>query len=311
MTIWTKRKNKQLYSGAGDSRVTFPGVTGPQSVPQTGLWQEPPAEGDLFAIWYLTKQLWQGVKESQLLGACLLQWVLDDCIRIEKRMITSKLGLTSREEVVIVFIKSPEGQYYGRLYQYLHEASRDGILEKKELANWARANYQAMQDCLNSFCKKGEMVLFQMGAIEEVTVQRTIFKINVHRDFMTGTGLKMAAQTVGYRSYLKSLTMLREGKADEVTLWQERLVFATLFGIADQVAAEIQKLYPDTFRRMFPHQNEYWGNNPWLFYIDDLSREAEKGMASGLSDASSGYGGGSSIGGGGGSSGGGSGGGSR
>ena len=54
-----------------------------------------------------------------------------------------------------------------------------------------------------------------------------------------------AQQVFGFWNYLKDFSLVGERALQEVTLWKEYLIFATLFGIADQVRADMKRLAPD------------------------------------------------------------------
>ena len=97
----------------------------------------------------------------------------------------------------------------------------------------------------------------------------------------------------------------------EVGLWKDYLVFAQLYGIADKVAQQFQKLYPADFDKFV---QSYGMNNSVLFssiyYSTSVSSGAYNSAFSAKSSAeasrrSSGHGGGASISFGGGFSGGG------
>ena len=54
-----------------------------------------------------------------------------------------------------------------------------------------------------------------------------------------------AQQVYGFWKYLKDFTLVADRALQEVALWKEYLTFATLFGIADQVRADMKRLAPD------------------------------------------------------------------
>ena len=127
-------------------------------------------------------------------------------------------------------------------------------------------------------------------------------------------GIAEARNLLGLKKYLSEFTLVSERETPEVVLWQDYLTFATLFGIADKVAAQLKEINADIYR-------ETVGGNdisvPETIYlsrfisrsIQSAVRAAEAKAAA--QSASSGFGGSSSFGGGGGFSGGGFGGGSR
>lgn len=54
-----------------------------------------------------------------------------------------------------------------------------------------------------------------------------------------------AMQVVGFLRYLKDFSLVGERYIEEVALWKEYLVFASFYGIADQVRKDMKKIAPD------------------------------------------------------------------
>ena len=52
-------------------------------------------------------------------------------------------------------------------------------------------------------------------------------------------------QGVGFAHYLKDFSLVQERHIEEVNLWKEYLVFASFYGIADQVRRDMKKVAPD------------------------------------------------------------------
>ena len=53
-------------------------------------------------------------------------------------------------------------------------------------------------------------------------------------------------QVVGFVHYLKDFSLVSERHIEEVNLWKEYLVYASFYGIADQVRTDMNKVAPDT-----------------------------------------------------------------
>ena len=53
-------------------------------------------------------------------------------------------------------------------------------------------------------------------------------------------------QVVGFVHYLKDFSLVSERHIEEVNLWKEYLVYASFYGIADQVRRDMKKVAPDT-----------------------------------------------------------------
>lgn len=121
----------------------------------------------------------------------------------------------------------------------------------------------------------------------------------------------------GLKQFLKDFTLINERGMVEVNLWNEYLVFATVFGIADQVRQDFKKVCPEYFEMTkdvispdeIDSSTETLSDFSLILWTSvNMSSYHSRPVSS---DSSWGGGGGSSWGGGGGFSGGGSGGGGR
>ena len=54
-------------------------------------------------------------------------------------------------------------------------------------------------------------------------------------------------QVFGLKKFLKEFSLLDERHVNEVTLWKDYMIYATLFGIADQVIKDMKKINPEYF----------------------------------------------------------------
>lgn len=124
---------------------------------------------------------------------------------------------------------------------------------------------------------------------------------------------KDALDVFGLKKFLKDFTLVDERHAMEVSLWNEYLVYATLYGNAKQVMKDFREICPEYFEmsELGKTMNEV---NDFDVFVASYSSSVANAFASAYSHnhpRSSGGGGSSSFGGGGGFSGGGFGGGSR
>ena len=108
----------------------------------------------------------------------------------------------------------------------------------------------------------------------------------------------------GLKKYLQEFSDMKNKEAFEVKLWDEYLMFAYIFGMADKVAKQFKNLYPEIIQEM---QESNFNYDTFIF-VNNLSTRSVSAASSARSAAqsySSGGGGFSSGGGGGGSFGGG------
>ena len=115
-----------------------------------------------------------------------------------------------------------------------------------------------------------------------------------------------AEQLMGLKNFLKDFTLINTREPIEVNLWDEYLMYAQIFGIADEVAKQFKKLYPEIVQNMdsmgFDYDDIILINMTSASGIQGAStaRSRAESYSSGGGGFSSGGGGGGSFGGGGG-----------
>jgi uncharacterized membrane protein len=121
---------------------------------------------------------------------------------------------------------------------------------------------------------------------------------------------ELFAQYGALKRYMKDFGRMQEKPPDAVVLWEQFLVYAVVFGIADQVVKDMQLRIPEVvqdpaFGRMywlmFPMHGGGFADSPF----SQMSESFTQSLAVATSSSSSGSGGGGGFSGGGGGGGGG------
>ena len=185
------------------------------------------------------------------------------------------------------------------LFQWARTASGDNlILEKNEFEKWSRNNYKKLTAWPERAIARGKSWFNSKGYFAKDGV-------------CTLDGQARACHLIEFRNFLKEFTLSSERASSEVALWKDYLVFAQLFGIADKVAKQFKKLYPDVFAEVAHgtgmDEVSFMRMMYWTNYMSSRSFNNAVARAGSIN----GTGGHSSFGGGGGFSGGGFGGGGR
>lgn len=269
-----------------------------------------PFQGDLEATYTRLHDLGQA-EEGTIIGCYLLKWVQARQVEI----IAQPAGLLRRREEPAIGLHPPAPdmpQHERQLYRMLTEAAGpDGVLQSREFEKWSRKRYSRVGGFLSSCQSAGKRSLLDMQAYTTVNVKRFFGLITSTVLQVTEHGMEMTNRAFGFKRYLWDFTILNEREAHEVHLWNQYLIFAQLLGIADRVAEQFAKLYPDSFAEM--NAGGYGFSDSFAAEVVSRSfaRSMYNGYRSGRSaaESSSGSSGGggssSSSGGGGGSSGGG------
>ena len=232
-----------------------------------------------------------GYKESNILGAIILKWIREDKIGFKKE----EKGLLKKEKGILDLTLKPtfDNLNEQKLFDKMYTASKDGILEPKEFERWARNNYTSFFNTLSNFKDDEIRRLKSNNMIYKRTNKSECKKKNVMNDEIYNDSIKL----YGLKKFLDDFSNIDTRETMEVKIWDEYLMFAYLFGIADKVAKQIKNLYPDLME-----QNDFDYDS--IIIINSISRGTVSAASSARSSAEhySSGGGGFSIGGGGGGS---------
>ena len=272
---------------------------------ETPFFRDIPCNKDIYYANTLTKlnsELFNKYKETNILGAIMLKWVREDKIRFIKE---EKSGILNKEKSSIDLRLNPtfDNVLEKELFDTMYKASGDGILETKELEKWAKKNYSKFFDLFNRINDVELMKLKNEGHIYKRKDKSECKKKNVMDDNIYNESVKL----YGLKRFLDEFSKMDTKEVLEVKIWDEYLMYAYIFGIADKVAKQLKNLYPEIIQ-------EYNYDYDTLIMINNISTSSVSAASTARSAAqsySSGGGGFSSGGGGGGSFGGGGGGGSR
>ena len=263
-----------------------------------GWCRDVPLNGNLFAAYYVmdgSRRFYlDGEKYSRgLMGAIFLKWMLEGKVSAHRGWSKRNIKLALRNDVEI------NDPVEADLYEMcLAAAGRDMILTPREFKRWSRWNYEHIKSWPYRARGKGRSYLLRKGYINK-------------KDRGTEEGFGALKEVIEFKNFLKDFTILNQRTIPEVHLWNQYLIYAALFGIADKVSKQMKKLYPTEFAEYSQdHLLDMFAMMALGYLVQKL---ADAGLRAAATQAAreSGEGGSSSVGGGGGHSGGGVGGGSR
>ena len=265
----------------------------------TDWWRDAPMEGDLFATSYVLDHGWRfagPASSKNLIGAFFLRWILDGTVKVQQDPKNAKrVNLAFDPDAV--FASETEAA----LYRMATEASGGNLLlEAGEFEKWSEKHYKQFLGWPERAKSAGKSFLTKKGWLKG-------------SGSTSGQGTEEACHVIQFLNFLKDFTLSDERGATEVGLWKNYLVYAQLFGIADKVAKQFQRLYPKEFQEVA--QNAGLDPNAMIRTINvtnNMSNSAiNRAYSKYTAGSVKGTGGHTSFGGGGGFSGGGFGGGGR
>ena len=291
--IDTISKKSGLYFGAVGNKVR-------KDVP---LFRDIPCDKDIFYAYWVAKKYNLTNIDCGLLGAVLLKWIYEGVVRVEK--INNSVFFNDEAVTSIIFLKRPNlfNVYENKLYDYMYEASFDGKLEQDEFKKWSRNNFDKISKWFKFVMDEKTKELKNKGKIINKNVTTIIFCRRYNYDEVSSLVMEEAEKLAGLKKFLKEFTLINKREPIEVHLWKEYLMYAQIFGIADEVASQFKELYPDIVNEM----NELGFDFDSICFTYSISNSAmgivyrrSGSYSSGGGGFSSGGGGGGSFGGGGG-----------
>ena len=241
-------------------------------------------------------------KSTNIFGAIILKWIKENKIGFKNEV----KGVFNKETSSIDLTMNPtfDNDNERQLFDIMYEASLDGYLEAKELEKWSKKHYSKFFSVFDKITDGEINKLNSDGHIYKRVNKEECKKKKVMDDTIYEDSVKL----LGLKKFLKEFSRINDKEAIEVHLWDEYLMFAYLFGIADKVAKQFKNLYPEIVKEMEQNNFDY---NTFVF-VNSLSnssvsaassaRSAAESYSSGGGGFSSGGGGGGSFGGGGGGS---------
>ncbi len=300
--VWKRLKKKIALRSGKHYRTEFFGTK-----KVDGYFREAPLGGDLPQAFYVLEKgdMYPADETlSNLIGAYFLKWILNGYVRVSPDPKDSKrVQMTMTDRGAESFKDGAEARLYA-MAMGAARANGNDILEASEFRNWSRSGYDSINSWKSSVLSTGLYSLQGQGLMSGLRA--------------TQGGMTEFNHLIQFKNFLEDFTLSKERGSSEVGLWTNYLIYAALFGIADKVAEQFKKLYPEQFQQF----SGSYGYDPYMmtnsvllaksfattsYYQTKSVREARAAAAR----ASSGGGGFTSRGGGGGFSGGGFGGGSR
>ena len=224
---------KKVFSFGKEGRIL------PKEVPNI---RDIPFEKDIYRAFWVAEVYKLNKNKTDFLGAILLKWLLEGKIQIKK----VEEGLIVKKEASAICLNSDtftsDNYFEVELHQMMQKASRDDVLESKEFEKWCKKNYDIIFDWFDKVIDSETYILIHEGKVFETT-KNNLFKTKVLTvDFlMKEEGIKLK----GLKNFLEEFSRIDDKTAIEVNMWEYYLIYAQILGIADKVAKQFEKLYPE------------------------------------------------------------------
>ncbi len=291
-----KNSNKYLSKQKGEEKI-------PKDIP---YFRDIPCNKNIYTAFFLSNEYGLMKNKNDFFGALILYFYKNKLIDIikkgstyvvngkEKKAKNNVIVLKTKEEIESLISYDKEKT----LYNYMIDASYDGYLENDEFGLWCNEHYSKIDTWFNDILNDEKSKLKEAGL---VVVEQGSGLLKSTKYIATTKVFEMAKELAGLKKFLKDFSKIDDRTVIEVTLWEEYLIYAQIFGIAKQVAKDLKRLIPEVIT-----ENVY---DDYIFFYNfsynnmsrvETARNRAMSYSSGGGGFSSGGGGGGSFGGGGG-----------
>ncbi len=196
---------------------------------------------NIFEGYWVSCQFGLIKNKTDFLGVMLLKWLKDKNIEIIK---DKKIKLKFNNDNNLL-------QDEKKLYDMIKVASKNNVLKENEFSDWCYKNYSKVIDWFDEVFDKTTIKLYQKGKLTKTKEKVPFGKLFTDpkeqviyyvEEIMKNDGLKVA----GLKNFLNDFSNIKDRNAIEIIHWEEYLMYAQMFGIAEKVAKEFKDLYPET-----------------------------------------------------------------
>jgi hypothetical protein len=254
-----------------------------------------PCKSDISCAYLISREYFLGKNQNDYLGAVLLKWIKDGNVLVS----TEESKILKKKSAVITFINEPTDALELEMYEMMRSAAKDNVLENNEFKAYCTNHYSKVLGWFDKVIDDKITDLKQTGLV--VATEKKILGFTSKKNGATDKLNEMARELAGLKLFFKEFTSMNEKEPIEVKLWREYLMYAQILGMADKVAAEFKKLYPDVITDD-TFETWYLVNTFSSTSVNaaSVARSRAESYSSGGGGFSSGGGGGGSFGGGGG-----------
>lgn len=209
------------------------------------------------------------MEEKYIMSAILLKWIKENKIT----MVPTEGGVIDFNKddnfyIDITNLKYLDNAVEASLSSILKGASQDNKVYPKEFKKFTKNNYKRINDWLDLVKNTSKNLLITDDYLVSTTKKRkTLLKFTPK---LKDEYLKL----YGLKKFLEDMSNIEEKRAIEVHIWDEYLIFASAFGIADKVAKQFKEFHAEEFTND-PYYYNFYNSYYWATTFSSLSvREA-------------------------------------
>ncbi len=192
---------------------------------------------------------------TDVISAYFLKWIQEGLLRTERDPKDDK-------RLNLRFVKPSQPLQFtdkmeSTVYYAAAVAAGDDLLEADEFKKWSYKNDAEVASWPNE-------------------------ALSYYRSVWQAASLEERCKAVEFKNFLENFTLVSDRHAPEVGLWKKYMIVASAFGIADQVAKNFEKLYPEIMEEYARESNML--NTTMLHSVLNSLNRSSAGMMSAAMD---------------------------
>ena len=280
---------------------------------ESPYFREVPNGGDLSVTFSLISDYNTfKVNENNILSAIIMKMINDKNLLNEEKETVGFFGKVKKQNSLVIN-NEPNDALCKKFFHILKRAAgNDNVLSNSEFENMGNKNADEIMDFIENVKTIGRNNFNKKNGYKKL--------LSLYVRDLTDVGINELKEAYGLRKYLNDFTLISEREVKEITIWDDYLVYGTLFGVANRILKRFKIVFPEKQFEYNQFDNNialsvYYNNLIYNSAINIIERRVAREQAQREREVQEyrtfGGGGSISFGGGGGFSGGGSGGGSR
>jgi len=205
-----------------------------------------PVDDLIYANYLAKKSGIKSAKDENIMTAFVMKWLRDGQVKMEQGPDKGKIFKRHTWNIGFTRPLETNNALEGSLYQlFVKAAGGNRILEDKEFEEYARKHDIKIINWLKRTDSSVEKELKARKWMKAKKEKRR-FLIFPYKTHVYDAGVREDMEHVyGLYLFLKDEDNMAEKEAVEVKVWDEYLIYATIFGIADKVSKQMNIIKPD------------------------------------------------------------------
>lgn len=202
---------------------------------------EIPFRGSLEETWLVCQRFYKSLPHTTYLKALILRWLQTGAVTFIKRPSQKHKAFTIKLNDPPKDMTTTETLFWTYLLQ---ESEKDGTIKSRVLKDGMKHSTEDLKTIYASLLTEGTDVGVKAGDFELEPNSEHPREV---RPRLTEQGKQKTMEMLGFYRFLKDFTLVNERDVEEVKIWNDYLIYATLFDKAKQVAKQLKKVVPNYF----------------------------------------------------------------